>query len=31
VTDRFAGRTIDIDPFDIVELLAREVEDLRIA
>jgi len=31
VTDKFAGRPIDIDPFNIVELLAREVEDLRAA
>ena len=31
VTYKFAGRAIDIDPFYIVELLAREVEDLRAA
>jgi hypothetical protein len=31
VTDQFAGRATDIDPFYIVELLAREFEDLRAA
>ena len=27
--DQFAGRTIDVGPFKVVELFAREVENLR--